>query len=516
MRAKELISIFILFAAIAAVFSFGTEKILDPDSFYHIRHAWLYRTEGLFNSVFPWVQFSVIKDFASDIWYGFHILLIPFTLFPDLIFGVRLSAVLFSAASLLFIYIGLKKMRVWIPLFWSLLLYFSAPDFLFRINMSRPQTLTIGLTALLFALFLKNPSFWPVFALSVVIAWIHLSLFWVVIAVTSAAATGVLIFQKRFEWKKLLATFLGLATGWLLRPNPFGTLKILKVQLFDLFAVKQQGLPLLFGEELSPLDSITIKLQLIPILLIIIATLAVFVWVIAKKRFQNVTLEWKTAFWPSIGLSLGFFIIAFIAGRRAMDFWLLFSIFFIGQLITLIMVQLGSPQAEKIRRGIVVGLAAIFLFMTARHSYIFYLFTTSPTTILPDKFQKPMLWLKENGQPGEIVFHTGWDDFPMLFFWNQKNYYINGMDPIFQYAKNPSLYWESHFLAIGGQPFTCNAIPCTLKAVRPLYEAIAEDFNTAYVIIDLERNFGLNGHLAKHPKFEKVFENDSEILYRVN
>ncbi len=505
MRLKELLTIFVLFAAIAAVFSFGTEKILDPDSFYHIRHAWIYRTEGLFNSDFPWTQFSIIKNFASDLWYGFHLFLMPFTFFDDLTVGIRLSAVIFTAVSLFLIYLALKKLKICWPLFWVLLVYFSAPDFLFRINMSRPQTLTIGLIALLFAFFLKSRLFWPIFSLSAVMSFLHLSLFWVATATAGAAAIGILIFQKRFEWKKLLAVFLGLAAGWLLRPNPIGALKILKVQLFDLFVVKQNGLPLLFGEELFPLDPLTIKLRLIPILLVIIAALAAFIWLVAKGRLQTLSVEWKTVFWSSAGLSFLFFVIAWIAGRRAMDFWLLFSVFFIGQLATFI----------KIRRGALIALAAVFLFMVARHSYMFHLFTQASNVVQPDKFQETMLWLKENSRPGEIIFHTGWDDFPMLFFWNQKNYYINGMDPIFQYAYSPALYWENHFLAIGGQPFTCYAIPCTLKVVRPLYEAIANDFGASYVIVNLERNPSLNANLLKDNRFEKVFSTKSEVLYKI-
>ena len=52
----------------------------DPDGFYHIRHARVYRTQGLFDSGFPWARFSAIRDQASDLWYGFHVLHVPASL----------------------------------------------------------------------------------------------------------------------------------------------------------------------------------------------------------------------------------------------------------------------------------------------------------------------------------------------------------------------------------------------------------------------------------------------------
>src|SRR3989344_5676338 len=215
----KLVFILLVFLAIPAIFILGADKVLDPDSFYHIRHAWLYRIGGIFQTDFPWVQFSVIRSNAADIWYGFHLLLIPFTFFDNLVGG----------------------------------LYFSTPDFIFRLNMSRPQTISIGLLALLFSFLVKPIGIWPVFAVSAALALIHLSFFWAAILIAITAAATIFIIQKHLDWKNLLAVFGGLAVGWLLRPNPFAALKILKTQLVDLLAVKQVGLPLLFGEELRPL-----------------------------------------------------------------------------------------------------------------------------------------------------------------------------------------------------------------------------------------------------------------------
>jgi len=49
-------------------------------------------------------------------------------------------------------------------------------------------------------------------------------------------------------------------------------------------------------------------------------------------------------------------------------------------------------------------------------------------------------WLRENTPPGSRVFHTDWDDFPALFFFNTNNHYIVGMDPNFLYLRDPRLW----------------------------------------------------------------------------
>ena len=49
-------------------------------------------------------------------------------------------------------------------------------------------------------------------------------------------------------------------------------------------------------------------------------------------------------------------------------------------------------------------------------------------------------WLAHNTPQGARVFHTDWDDFPRLFFFNTHNTYIVGLDPDFMRIKNKHLY----------------------------------------------------------------------------
>jgi len=87
----------------------------DADSFYHVRHAWLYRRGGVFQTAFPWAQYSVIKTYAADLWYGFHVLLLPLTSFDDLVKGISIGAYVTMVLTLGLVYLALRRLELGWP-----------------------------------------------------------------------------------------------------------------------------------------------------------------------------------------------------------------------------------------------------------------------------------------------------------------------------------------------------------------------------------------------------------------
>jgi len=83
---------------------------------------------------------------------------------------------------------------------------------------------------------------------------------------------------------KILPVFSGLILGWLLRPNPFGAVKIAYVQIAQLFLEKD--LPLRFGRELKPFVWENFVDQLIPISILL--AIAILFWLhIYSQYFTN-------------------------------------------------------------------------------------------------------------------------------------------------------------------------------------------------------------------------------------
>ena len=120
--------------------------------------------------------------------------------------------------------------------------------------------------------------------------------------------------------------------------------------------------------------------------------------------------------------------------------------------------------------------------------------------------------------PGDIVFNIHWDNFPFLFFWNQKNYYINGMDPIFEYTFDKNLYWEHYYLDIDGLAiknnvgYTCPSIrsECSDNSMVEIYNALKNDFKAKYIFIEPSRNPKLNQYLEFDKRFKNVFKNNAK------
>ena len=89
-ESRRALNVFITLAAVA-VFAAAIHARLhspaDADSYYHVRHARLYLTGGVLQTAFPWAQYSVIRTHAADLWYGFHVLLLPLASLDDLVKG---------------------------------------------------------------------------------------------------------------------------------------------------------------------------------------------------------------------------------------------------------------------------------------------------------------------------------------------------------------------------------------------------------------------------------------------
>ena len=145
-----------LSAIVAAIFHFSLTNIADLDSFYYIRLAWIYRTRGVFDVDFPWIEYSVIKSLSSSLWYGFGVFLIPFTYFDDLVIGIRLAGTVLTVMALSLYYWVMKRCELKMPLLWPFLFFFSAANVLYQFLMTRPQLLSVALSPLLFSLLVSR------------------------------------------------------------------------------------------------------------------------------------------------------------------------------------------------------------------------------------------------------------------------------------------------------------------------------------------------------------------------
>lgn len=489
--------------------------IADADSFYHIRHAEVYRASGVFQTAFPWTQYSVIKQYSADLWYGFHMLILPLTFFADLSTGIKVGAFLITIIASILFFLALLQLKVRWPLLWLGVFLLASADALYRLTMLRPHPISLGLSMLLFAYLVNKESGkekWVLAITAFFLSWTHISLSWMAILIVGVIGVAEIMQRQELSFRKYIAVASGLLAGIFLRPNAFGAIRLAYVQVVKLLAEKQSDLPLRFGRELTPFVWENFIDQLIPITTLLIASIILLIWLIQSKKWQAVSAEIKTALIASPILCAIFMLLTFSVARRSNELFVGFGVIFIALAFTQFKAWITDLDWYHYAAGTILCLALIW--MPIRTMYRFDTYMAG--TFRAETFQGVTDWLNKNSQLGEIVFNVHWDRFAQLFYGDKKNYYINGMDPIFEYAYDPALYWKTHFLAIdAGTSYTCGKVKCTADEVVPTYKVLKEDFNASYIVVEKRRNPKLTSYLLTSPDFQKVFEDIELILFKL-
>jgi hypothetical protein len=507
----------IVLAAVALALHLPIPGFTDGDSLYHIRHAWIYRTRGLGQSAFPWLPFSAIERAGSNLWYGFDVLLVPFT-FGDLLLGIRVAGVLITLASLVLVWTAFERLGVRWPLLWTLLFAFLSVDSLYRLTMVRPQPLSLGLAMVLFAYLASDrPSRRVVFALGAAITWIHLSLAWLPIGLWVATSAARIRRKRSIHWMPGLVMALGLAVGALARPNPIGALRLATVQVPIWLAEKGKTVLLHVGRELLPYAWSDLGDRLIPATVVALAAIALF---LARRPEPAEDDRRAVAGWASLALVPLFFAMSFFLAKRANDLFIAFAAILASCAAEpWIAAWRESRSLAKAAPIVPLALGAIAAPIQSLVQYKDYLEKTRLAG--PMRLEKPALWLRDHARPGDIVFNVNWDTFPRLFFWSPETYCVSGNDPVFLYARDPERYWitrqlESDALIVDGERgYVCANPPCPSDRLEDVHTALVERFRASWVLLQRYRAPKLHDYLLRDPRFQLAFRNGGETVFAV-
>jgi hypothetical protein len=122
---------------------------------------------------------------------------------------------------------------------------------------------------------------------------------------------------------------------------------------------------------------------------------------------------------------------------------------------------------------------------------------------ISQNYQGAASWLQANAEPEELVFHTDWDDFAPLFFFNSKNHYMVSFDPYFFYQHDPRQY-ARWFQASHG------------KLPPDATDGIIRGFGSRYVFITKEPRFReLANMLVARKGYRMVHDDDWSVLFAV-
>ncbi|MFT3895031.1 MAG: hypothetical protein QM730_25680 [Anaerolineales bacterium] len=488
------LGLFLLFILGMALVQFATPDMPDNDGFYHIKMAWIMRTQGL-KPEFPWLPLSILnpREFY-DHHFLFHVALIPFT-FGNLLSGAKWAAVIFSSLAFLAVWFLFQRQRVPYAWLWALALLGISDAFLYRMSITRAQSLSLAFLAI-GLLWLLEGKYKHLAVLSFLYVWFY-DAFPLMLALAIMHLLAVALIEQRFDYKPLLYVAGGLLLGMLINPyfpeNIIFSYRHMLPKLADATSVS-------VGNEWFPYDTKQILNNSLP-------TLVAFASGILALGLSPRKMDVRTA--TSLLIALLFGLMLFQA-RRFVEYFppfaLIFATFAWAPLFydhRPVPVSSADPPRERFRFAIQNHIPIILLSLAVALSIA----RSIPPAREALQKSKPYelyagasAWLSENTSTGERVFQTDWDDFPRLFFYNTHNTYLIGLDPTYMQLYDPELYtlW----------------VNITKGNVENPSQSIASRFGARYVHTDLNHKAFL-AVAGKDSGLKEVYRDNQAVIYEV-
>ena len=482
-----------LFAGIAALLfiQFSTPTLFGADGYLHIRMARFLQDLGPHYD-FHWARYSTFTDHFADKDFLYHLLLIPFTYFPNMFFGMKVSAAVSAVALYLVFWWMLNRYcpaKALIPLF--LVMFLCSGPFLAGLAQARNLGLVIGLTmAFTHCLITKNR--WALFLIAMVYALSHVSGPYLLLF--AFLGEGVRrVNEGEFSWTTIGTVALGLAAGFLTHPNFPNNILVFYLNgiLVPVFALKW-GLEL--GAEFFPVDTRDFVLGY-PFILI--GLLAVFA--MATQRTGRVRTS--TQIWMAIAGF--FFIFSFFSQRYLLHAYPMMLVAFAGYTSDWWQARERFVWLKNHRRALAAAVLAVAAAFGAIgiHTYKEACERVMTEKIYNQHYERVGAWMNEHLPAGEVVFHANWSDSQFFIGTNPKDDYFVTLDPIYMYYWNPRLYNTYRDIAFGRHPDP--------------YRALSKIFKARYGYVSKNYFSGLINQVRADPRFEVMGEDGLGLVFRL-
>jgi len=423
-----------------------------------------------------------------DAWFGYHLLLAPFTLWLGLIHFVKaLSAVVYGAQTLTLLAI-LKQAGVAYRKAWVLLAIAGSGMALWRATLARPFLFSIVLVlgATYFTIRQKP------LAVAVVSA-VHALSYSMFFMVAFAPLANLVLRRDKTALKIAAASLAGLIAGLLCNPTFPENVR------FDL---AQAFAPLTFGSRLI-MEHLPLSWEIVdparPLMAVWLLALLRAAW-LWKKR----TLSLSQPARLFLTMSLVCFLASLAIGR-VFDYFI--------PLAALSAAAILTPWIQERPRNRMDAAAAatvLAVFCTANVVRAYQAVTRAPSS---GRFRGVSEYLLRNA-PGVTVFNTQWEQYPMLYFWNSENTYIVGIDPSFMLNRDPRHYWLWRHIA-NEEPYTCDVPRCTAGQSKEIARAVADDFGAGVILVEHDTNKRLDQALRDNREFREVYRDKDCSLFQV-
>ncbi len=472
--------LFLLFVAGMAVIQFATPDMPDNDGFYHIKLASIMREEGL-KPDFNWLPLSILNEREFyDHHFLFHIALIPFT-YGDLRIGAKWAAVLFASVAFLAIWFLFQRQKITYAWLWAIALLGISDAFLYRMSITRTQSLSLAILALSMAWMLERKHK-HLGMLAFVYVWMY-DAFPLMFALAVLNFFAIAMVEQRLEFRPLAFIGVGILAGLLINPyfpqNIIFSYNHMLPKFADATSVR-------VGNEWFPYETRQLLENSLPALI-------AFASGIIALGLSSKRMDVRTAF--SLLASLLFGLMLFQA-RRFVEYFPPFALIFAAFAWTpLFTSEADSPPFNRLAPAL-LGLAVAFSVLVSIPRAREAMDRSKPY----DLYAGASAWLMENTAAGERVFQTDWDDFPRLFFYNTHNTYLIGLDPTYMQLYDPNLYalW----------------VEITRGNVDEPSRIILDTFGSSFVHTDLNHG-GFLRAAEEDTGLKEVYRDDQAVIFEV-
>lgn len=527
-------SLFVTFAVslgISLVFQLSTRSLYD-DGWFYSKMAQIFWERGLLSN-FPWIYYGTPNGGFTGVHFFFYVLISPFVRIHP-VWGLKIfTALSFASLASVFYWI-LRKMVSGKWAFFGLGIFFLAsPDFFFRMNLNRPLNLVVLITLLFcYSLFKKN-SLGLMFC-GFVMAWLYDG-YLVLIALLVLFLAVKLFTEKKFGFLELASGLGGVAWGVIAHPyfpKTWQTPHLSMVNTFKFGKIfdSAEWLPYFFSE---PIRIVNLGLIIFALGIMILcanikktsglirprpseknrkfselfAGIPVFSESFRKRNLQTIFFFFASSF----------MLIAMVIWGRFVDFFIPFALLFAIPQIAPDLDRVKFPKPNFRNWPTLLPLFSLAILPAIISLYgvwnVFQWQVGENQKIMLDKISD---YLAANSKPRDLVANLEWDLFSRMFFWDDKNYYVAGLNPVFNYAKKKEKFWLWKHLA-ADEPLTCEQEDC-LRAPKQSYaydKALKEKLSAAWVIFEKKRHPQLVKKMEHSPLLEKSYENEQILLYRV-
>ncbi len=442
----------------------------DPDAFYHARLSRLLMEKGI-KIDFIWLPFSALADYYTDHHLLFHLAVAPLALFLSPWLALKVASVFWSVVFILVFYLFLRVEKVPFASLAVFLLLINFP-FIFRLSLGKSLPLVL-IFLLLGFYFFKQGEKLPTFAVSFILVWLYGG--WPLLFLMFISY-WLLVKVKKWVVKKqantstslpLLSAAAGFLAGLVVNPYFPQNLKFYLQQVWYIALVNYQD-KIGVGVEWFPYQIDKLVKDLGWVAIAAVVALAGISLLIEKISLDTV---WYWC-WSLLFLALT------LKSQRYVEYlvpWLVLFIFYVGR-----DVKVGT-MISKLRQIIFSSswqryFVWLFLLLFAGHLVFFsgrdlyQLKQHLSQGFRVDQYKAVAEFLQKNTQPGEVIFHSDWGIFPLLWYYNQYNRYIVGLDPTFLYNKDRRRYWQWVYVTAG-----------RVKEVTPI---VKKSFTASYALVD--------------------------------